>query len=181
MSLRHAEKWLKTYKLHHYVQAELHGREVRLVVDEAARDARQCLDGCYVVVTDVPVKQASAETIWERYGDLQKVERDFRTMKTTLLELRPIFVRKANRTRAHALVTMLALKIARELQRCVDPLGLTCQDALDRLEGVRLITLADPALGLWRLPAKWADEQREVLAVLPPLPTPRLSLRSQDG
>jgi len=176
VSLREAQTWLETYKLHRYIHAELRGREVRLVVDEAARQELECLDGCYVVVTDVPREQADAETIWKRYGDLQRVERDFRTMKTSLLEVRPIFLRKANRTRAHVLVTMLALKLARELRRRVAPLGLTCEDALDRLNGVRLVTLADPNLGLWRLPTRWAEEQREVLAVLPRLPAPRLSL-----
>jgi len=180
VSLRQAEGWLKTYRLTGFVRAELKGRVVRLVVDEAARQKAEELDGCYVVVTDVPCEAADAETIWARYGDLQKVERDFRTMKTGLLELRPIFVRKATRTRGHVLVTMLALKLVRALERRVQPLGLTCQDALDRLDGVRLVTLADPALGLWRLPTKWAAPQQEVLAVLPQLPAPRLSLRS-DG
>jgi len=48
---------------------------------------------------------------------LTEVERDFRTMKTGLLELRPIFLRKAERTEGHALVTMLALKLASGLTR----------------------------------------------------------------
>lgn len=177
VSLRQAQKCLKTYKLTRFVRAELEGRAVRLVVDEVAQRKVEELDGCYAVVTDVPREAADAETIWARYGDLQKVERDFRTMKTGLLELRPIFVRKATRTRGHALVTMLALKLARALARRVQPLGLTCQDALDRLDGVRLVTLADPVLGLWRLPTKWIKPQQEVLSVLPKLPAPRLSLR----
>jgi len=181
VSLRSAEKWLKTYKLTKYVRAELSGLFVDLVIDEEARTELESLDGCYVVTTDVPEEQAAAQIIWDRYGDLQKVERDFRTMKTSGLQLRPIFLRKANRTRAHAFVTMLALKISRELQRRVAPLDLTVEDALDRLEGVRLVTLADPALGLWRLPSKWAPEQREVLDVLPRLPPPRLSLRNAGG
>jgi hypothetical protein len=181
VSLTAATKWLKTYKLQKYVRAELRDRMVHLVVDEDARAELESLDGCYVVVTDVPVANASAQTIWDRYGDLQRVERDFRTMKTTGLELRPIFLRKANRTRAHAFVTMLALKIIRALQQRVAPLGLTWEDALDRLQGVRLVTLADPALGLWRLPVRWAPEQRAILDVLPRLPTPRLSLRPAGG
>lgn len=181
ISLRDANKWLKTYKLQTYVTAELHEREVRLVVDDVARVQLETLDGCYVVVTDVPVESADAQTIWDRYGDLQRVERDFRTMKTTLLELRPIFLRKANRTRAHAFVTMLALKISRELERRVAPLGLTCEDALDRLGGVRLVTLADPDLGLWRLPSRWSVLQQQVLDALPRLLPPRLSLRPAGG
>ena len=47
----------------------------------------------------------------------QKYRQDFRTMKTGLLEVRPIFVRKAPRTRAHVLITMLALKVVREMRR----------------------------------------------------------------
>lgn len=178
VSLRQAEKWLRIYKLTSFVQAKLDGRSVQLVVDEAARRTVEMLDGCYALTTDVPSEAADAETVWARYGDLQKVERDFRTMRTGLLELRPLFVRKATRTRGHALVTMLALKLARALARRVEPLALTPQDALDRLEGVRLVTLADPDLGLWRLPTRWAAPQQEVLAVLPPLSAPRLSLRA---
>jgi len=181
VSLRDANKWLKTYKLHTYVTAELHDRIVHLVVDESARTQVECLDGCYVVATDVAAEDVDTQTVWDRYGDLQRVERDFRTMKTTFLELRPIYLRKANRTRAHAFVTMLALKIARELERRVAPLGLTGEDALDRLNGVRLVTLADPDLGLWRLPRRHLPIHQEVLDVLPPLPPPRLSLRPAGG
>ena len=131
---------------------------------------------CYVVVSDVPPADAPAQTLWDRYGDLQRVERDFRTLKTGLLELRPIFLRKAGRTRAHAFVAMLALKLARALERRVRPLGLSVPEALDRLDGVRLYALGDPADGLWRLPTRWDEPQQEVLAVLPPLPAPALSL-----
>jgi hypothetical protein len=47
---------------------------------------------------------------------LQKVERDFRSMKTGLLEVRPVFVRKESRTRGHVFACMLALKISREME-----------------------------------------------------------------
>jgi hypothetical protein len=107
--------------------------------------------------------------------DLTKVERDFRSVKTGMLEIRPIFLRKATRTRGHALVTMLALKVLRALEARLVGLDLTAQDALDRLAGVRLVTFADPALGLWRLPVRYAEPQQEVLNRLPPLPAPMLS------
>ena len=158
--------------------ARLDAKMVVLEVDEQARDKVGQLDGCYVVVSNVSKEAASAQTLWDRYGDLQRVERDFRRMKTTALEMRPIFVRKATRTRGHVFVTMLALKLVRALECRVAPLGLTHEDALDRLEGVRLVTLADPSLGLWRLPTRWDVSQQEILNVLPPLPTPRLSLQT---
>lgn len=174
-ALTHAQGWLSRYKLASFVTARADERRIVLDVDEAKKRQTEELDGCYVVISDVPAAAASASTLWDRYGDLQRVERDFRTLKTGLLQLRPIFLRKAGRTRGHALVSMLALKLTRALERRIRPLGLTVRDALDRLDGVRLVTLAEPSLGLWRLPTRWDAPQREVLAVLPPLPAPLLS------
>jgi hypothetical protein len=176
-SLKQAEGWLRAYKLQDFVSASLKGRRVVLEVCEESQKQVELLDGCYVVVSDVPGDKASAQQLWDRYGDLQRVERDFRTMKTGLLEIRPLFLRKAERTRGHALVSMLALKLARELERRIKPLGLTVKDALTRLDGVRLVTLADPKLGLWSLPSRWDKPQHQVLSVLPTLPPPLLSPR----
>ena len=38
-------------------------------------------------------------------------------MKTGLLEIRPVFVRKESRTRGHVFCSMLALKLQREVER----------------------------------------------------------------
>lgn len=176
-SLKMAQRALSAYKLSSFVSAQLEDRRVVLTVDEAARQREEELDGCYVVISDVPASVASAQTLWDRYGDLQRVERDFRRMKTSNLEIRPIFLRKAERTRGHALVTMLALKLTRAFERRLAPLGITTRDALDRLEGVRLLSFAEPSLGLWRLPTRWDAVQQSVLDVLPPLPAPLLSAK----
>lgn len=178
VSLKHAERWLRIYKLNSFVTPRLEQRRVLLELSEERQREVELLDGCYAVISDVPSDKASPQQLWERYGDLQQVERDFRDLKTSLLEIRPLFLRKASRTRGHALVSMLALKLARELRRRVQPLGLTVDDALDRLQAVRLVTLADPKLGLWRLPLRWDTQQQQVLEVLPPLPAPLLSRRA---
>jgi Transposase DDE domain len=175
VSLRLAERRLKVYRLDAFVSARLEGHNVVLEVDAAKRVTIEQFDGCYVVVSNVPTDQASTQCLWDRYGYLQHVERDFRTLKTALLELRPIFLRKARRTRGHALVAMLALKLSRALWKRVQSLGITIQDALDRLDGIRLVSLADPRLGLWRLPTRWDTPQAEILAALPPLAAPLLS------
>lgn len=175
VSLRQAQRWLAAYKLDRFVTPCLEGKAVRLQIDPEAVARVELLDGCYVVVSDAPAAVADATTLWDRYGDLQKVERDFRLLKTGALEIRPLFLRKAGRTRAHAFVAMLALRIVRALERRVAPLGLTVQDALERLAAVRLVSLADPALGLWRLPARYHEPVQTVLGALPPLPTPLLS------
>lgn len=180
-SLRQANRALATYKLGAFVSAHLDGRVVTLTIDDDARAHFEQLDGCYVVTSDVPKSAASAQILWDRYGDLQRVERDFRRMKVSQLEIRPIFLRKATRTRGHAFVTMLALKIERALERRIAPLGITTQDALDRLESVRLLSFADPTLDLWRLPTRWLPQQQAILDVLPPLPPPLLSARKRTA
>ena len=77
-------------------------------------------------------------------------------MKTGLLEIRPIFVRKAPRTRAHVLVTMLALKVVREMRRALvaafgttedDKMAVTLEDALLALARLCLLDLPYPRHG----------------------------------
>jgi hypothetical protein len=175
-SLRAAQALLKKYRLESWVSVRLEGRQVIWSENATARQVQEQLDGCYVIESDVPVAAASTQQVHDRYVDLTRVERDFRTLKTGLLEIRPVFLRKAERTRGHALVSLLALKLARELERRVAPLGLTVEDALERLKGVRLVCLGEPELGLWRLADSYPAAQTEVLAVLPKLPAPMLSL-----
>ena len=159
----------------------LEQRKVIWTEDRAAREAAGQLDGCYVVESDLPTSVATTQQVHDRYLDLAQVERDFRTLKTGLLKLRPIFLRKAVRTRGHALATMLALKLAREVDRRVAPLGLTVEDAMERLAGVRLVCLGDRELDLWRMAESYPVAQTEILEVLPKLPAPVLSLRKPNG
>ena len=179
-SLHQAQALVKKYRLGSWVTVALEGRQVVWQEDAAACAGVAQLDGCYVVETDLPMEAATTEQVHERYLDLTRVEWDFRTLKTGLLEIRPVFVRKAQRTRGHAVVSLLALKLARELDRRVAPLGLTVADAMERLGGVRLVRLGDAEWGLWRLADRYPVAQQEVLDVLPKLPVPMLSLRKAN-
>jgi hypothetical protein len=167
---------VKKYRLGGWVSVRLEGRQVVWTEDAPAREKEAQLDGCYVVESDLPAAAATAQAVHDRYLDLTRVERGFRTLKTGLLEIRPVFLRKANRTRGHALVSLLALKLARALEQRVAPLGLTVDDAVERLKGVRLVCLGDAKLGLWRLADSYPLAQMEVLEVLPKLAAPVLSL-----
>ena len=77
-----------------------------LRVDRAAvaREAR--LDGKYLVRSSDP--DLTAEEIAVGYRQLLQVERGWRDMKTTL-ELRPVYHRTEDRTRAHTVLCWLAL------------------------------------------------------------------------
>lgn len=178
-SLRQAQAWIKGYQLHRYIDLRLEGRTVCWSEEATERAKVELLDGCYVIESDVSASAATTEQVHQRYMDLMQVERDFRTMKTGALELRPIFLRKEARTRGHALVTMLTLKLYRALDRRVAPLGLTVADAVERLGGVRLVSLG--ATGLWRLPDNYASAQAEIIAVLPAMSAPMLSPKNRPS
>ena len=106
--------------------------QLTVASDEEKQATAALLDGCDVMETDVATVQMNAATVDARYRDLQKVERDFRTMKTGLLEMRPIFVRKATRTRGHVFAAMLALKVAREGERGLKQALGTTEHSADR-------------------------------------------------
>ena len=180
-SLKQAQALLAKYRLAGWVKVELAERKVVWTEDEAARQKQAELDGCYVIESDLPKEAANTQQVHDRYLDLTRVERDFRTLKTGLLELRPIFLRKEDRTRGHALVCLLALKLARELDRRMAPLGLTVEDGLERLKGVRLVRLGQSQVGLWRLPTSYEAAQSEVLEALPKLKAPMLSLGNANA
>ena len=119
-----AEKWLT---------ASAEGRIISVDEDAEALEKAALLDGCYVIKSDVPSEKADARTLHDRYCDLEMVERSFRTMKSSHLELRPIFVRKKESTRGHVLVVMLALLLQRELESCWSALDTTVKEGLDEL------------------------------------------------
>jgi hypothetical protein len=64
------------------------------------------------------------------------VERDFRSLKTVDLELRPIHHRLDGRVRAHVLVCMLACYLAWHLRRALAPLCFTDQAPPTRTDPV---------------------------------------------
>ncbi len=114
--LKKLDLWAKQHKILSFVDLFLEDDQIKMIIDKDKKADDSLLDGCYVVETDVSNNKLDTETVWDRYGDLQKVERDFRRMKTTLIEIRPIFVRKESRTRGHVFVSMLSLKVARLME-----------------------------------------------------------------
>ena len=63
------------------------------------------------------------------------VEEAFRSCKTGHLEVRPIYVRKATRTRAHVFVVMLSYLFIRELRGCWREVDATVEERLFRVIG----------------------------------------------
>lgn len=111
--------WVKRHKLDAFVQVSLHAGQLTATLDTTAQAEAAQLEGCDVLETDVPQTALDAQTVHDRDRDLHAVEQDFRTLKPGLLEVRPMFVRQAPRTRAHVFVTMLALTVVREMRRAL--------------------------------------------------------------
>ncbi len=133
VALRKVRAKIDKLKLAAWLTASASDRAMVLVEDAAALAEVSKLDGCYVLKTDLTSRQAPKNMVHDRYKDLAMVEWAFRTIKTVQLEVRPIHVRLATRTRGHVLVVMLAYRIVAELARRWQALDVTVQEGLDQL------------------------------------------------
>lgn len=142
VALRKAQEKALHLKLSSWVQIEESGRLFTVtVLPEALAEASK-LDGCYVLKTDLVAAQCPMHVIHDRYKDLAKVEWAFRTSKTAQLEMRPLYLRLAERTSAHALVVMLAYRITKELSDRWSSLNLTVEEGLRDLDTLRVMEVS---------------------------------------
>ena len=176
------QQWMQRHKMAGLVSLRLDGRTIVETSDTQVQARALELAGCYVIVTDVAPAKLGAQAVHDSYLALQKVERDFRTIKTGLLEIRPLFVRKESRTRGHVFCSLLALKLHRELERRLaavfgttdtDPKAVTVSDALAALGRLPfLIVTLDENTTAMRLPQP-DPHQRQILDALKvSLPSP---------
>ena len=93
--------------------------------DQARIDAEAALDGFYVLRTPVPAAQLDAPAVVAAYKNLARVERDFRSVKSDDLDLRPVFHRLEERVKAHVLICMLACYLTWHLRKAWAPLTYT--------------------------------------------------------
>lgn len=151
-----------------WLKVKSKGRKYWVETEEAALRKEAELDGCYVIQTDLPKEAAAAQTVHDRYKDLALVERDFRTMKSGHLEIRPWFVCKVQTTRAHALTAMLALKVRRELEKRWEKLEVTVEEGLRELGtlGVMQLVSADTGEVVARQIPEPTERQKQLLAAL---------------
>src|SRR3989339_2282101 len=126
----------KQLRISDWVSLTVQGREIQVSRDNEALVEITKLDGCYVLKTDVSGEQAPKEVVYERYRDLALVEQAFRRSKTVQLEMRPVYVRKENRTRGHAFVMMMAYWIVKELSARWQSFNITVEDGIDELSSL---------------------------------------------
>lgn len=124
------------------------------------------LDGCYAVKTNVPKEILDTKTAHDRYKDLAKVEFAFRTMKTTLEKLRPIYVRKEKRTRGHVFVAMLAYMIVKYITDKLSQLNYTRIFAIESLDKINYLEYTYQNNLLNIVPENLLKHQKEIIETL---------------
>ncbi|MGH9293246.1 MAG: IS1634 family transposase [Acidimicrobiales bacterium] len=87
-----------------------------------AIEAEAALDGIYVIRTSESAESLSPDAVVATYKSLANIERDFWTMKSVDLHIRPIRHRLADRVRAHAFICLLAAHLVWHLRRAWAPL-----------------------------------------------------------
>jgi transposase len=159
---------LNHLKVADWLKLSLKEQRLVLTLDDRALEAAAQLDGCYVVETNLKAPQADAQTIHDRYKDLAYVERDFRALKTGHLEFRPWFVCTADNTQAHALTSMLALKVRRHLERAWWPLEITVEEGLRELEKLCVMEVVHSQTGkvVARIVPDPSSNQKQLLKAL---------------
>lgn len=129
---------LERLKLQQWLEVIAEDQTIKIQSDQAALSEAALLDGCYVIKSDISKQAADAQTLHDRYCDLEMVERSFRTMKTTHLEMRPVFVQKEESTRGHVFVVMLALLLQRELEKSWMNLDITVEEGINELSSIHM-------------------------------------------
>ncbi len=122
------------------VQQKEQERAISITTNQEKLDETSQLDGCYVMKTDLPKDAATKQTIHARYKALAEVEWAFRTQKG-LLEIRPLYLRKKERTIAHLVVCMIAYKIEMHLRRKWHDMDLTVEEGIKTLAMITSIKI----------------------------------------
>jgi hypothetical protein len=72
VALREVEARSRKLKLEGWIQVRAEGRELRLEIDEVAREQKSQLEGCYVLKTDLPATVADRHVVHARYKDRKR-------------------------------------------------------------------------------------------------------------
>lgn len=104
--------------------------------NQANIDTETALDGIYIIRTSIPQASMDARTVVGTYKSLANVERDFRSIKSIDLDLRPIHHWTDTRVRAHVFLCMLAAYLVFHLRKAWAPLTFTDENRPDPVDPV---------------------------------------------
>jgi hypothetical protein len=121
-------KVINKYKTGKHFDVAITDDSLTVTRRQAQIDEEAALDGIYVIRTPVPAAELDAPAVVTAYKNLSRVERDFRSIKSDDLDLRPVFHRLEERVKAHVLICMLAAYLTWHLRQAWAPLTFTDQN-----------------------------------------------------
>jgi hypothetical protein len=110
-------KVINKYKMAKHFELAITDTTLQITRRTAQIETEAALDGIYVIRTSATADQLNAPGVVTAYKNLAHLERDFRSIKTDDLDLRPIHHRLEDRVRAHVLICMLACYLIWHLRR----------------------------------------------------------------
>jgi transposase len=117
-----AGKAVNKFKMAKFIVFEGSDNDLSYKVDVDKIEKESALDGCYVVFTDVHKDHKSAVEAVRDYKSLILVEQSFRNLKTSQLEIRPIYHKTDDRIKCHVFICMLAYYVMWHMRQRLTPL-----------------------------------------------------------
>ena len=146
----------------------VHTFQFTYAVQEEERQKEQRLHGLTCFVTNLPAQKASAREVISWYRRKNKVEEAFREIKS-YLELRPIYLTRTERVRAHVSICILAYFLYNEIERRFREKGLaeSPPEVLARLQKCQVNRLEFKTQHRSKLSiTEPSEQQKEYLQVL---------------
>lgn len=163
VALRKVNEKISNLKLKKIISCSLSGRTLSIQTDSDALYEAKKLDGCYVIKTNVPKQCLDKETAHSRYKDLAQVEYAFRTLKTTLENVRPIFVRSEESTKGHVFVASLAYMIIKYITDATADLGYSKKFIFETLDKINTLQYTYEGKKIEILPKNFLPQQSKIL------------------
>ena len=140
-------KLLGTTKMGKFITWEVRDDKLHWTLNQDLVDTEQLIDGCYIIVSDVPPEKMKAQEIVASYKKLTLVEKAFRNLKSVQLEVRPVYHKTDDRIRCHVFICMLAYYLQWHITQRLQPLfndsknyknGFwTFENVIERLKSIR--------------------------------------------
>ena len=115
-------KLLSKTKMGKFITWEVLEEKLQWSLKAELIDTEQLIDGCYIIVSNVPQKKMQAQEIVASYKKLSLVEKAFRNLKTVQLEVRPVYHKTDDRIRCHVFICMLAYYLQWHMAQLLQPL-----------------------------------------------------------
>ncbi len=138
---------INQYKMAKHIKLDIAEATFSFEMDTQSVSREAELDGIYVIRSSLKTHKRTANDIVLDYKSLSQVERAFRSIKTTDLEVRPIYHYGENRVRTHLFICMLSYYVKWHMMEAWRPLLFAdeAQDAKRMHDPVAPATRSDHA------------------------------------